>query len=87
MISYYVIALIVLLILNFVLFPRLMSPEIREVDYGEFLQMVENGEVKEVQIESNQITFGDYSQPEQYYRTGIMNEYKLIDRLYDAGLT
>lgn len=37
MISYYAIALIVLLILNFFLFPRLMSPRVTEVDYGEFL--------------------------------------------------
>ena len=87
MISYYAIALLVLLVLNFVLFPRLMSPQVTEVDYGEFLQMVEKGEVKEVQIESNQITFGDYSKPERYYKTGIMNDYKLIDRLYDAGIT
>ena len=87
MISYYAIALIVLLILNFFLFPRLMSPRVTEVDYGEFLQMVENGEVKEVQIESNQIIFGDKSEPENYYKTGIMNDYRLIDRLYDAGIT
>lgn len=87
MISYYAIALIVLLILNFFLFPRLMSPRVTEVDYGEFLQMVENGEVKEVQIESNQIIFGDKSEPENYYKTGIMNDYRLIDRLYDGGIT
>ena len=87
MISYYVIALIILLILNFVLFPRLMSPEVTEVDYGQFLEMVDKGEVKEVQIESNQIIFGDYAEPENYYKTGIMNDYKLIDRLYDAGIT
>lgn len=87
MISYYAIALIVLLILNFFLFPRLMSPRVTEVDYGEFLQMVEDGEVKEVQIESNQIIFGDKSEPENYYKTGIMNDYRLIDRLYDAGIT
>ena len=87
MISYYAIALIVLLILNFFLFPRLMSPRVTEVDYGEFLQMVENGEVKEVQIESNQIIFGDKSEPENYYKTGIMNDYRLIDRLYNAGIT
>lgn len=87
MISYYVIALIALLFLNFVLFPRLTSPKVTEVDYGEFLKMVEEGEVKEVQIESNQIIFGDKQQPENYYKTGIMNDYKLIDRLYEAGIT
>lgn len=86
-ISYYVIALIALLFLNFVLFPRLTSPKVTEVDYGEFLKMVEEGEVKEVQIESNQIIFGDKQQPENYYKTGIMNDYKLIDRLYEAGIT
>ena len=86
-IFYYVIALIVILLLNLLLFPRLLEPKVTEVDYGKFLQMVDNNEVSEVQIQSNEIIFSDKSSPANYYKTGVMNDYKLVDRLYEAGIT
>ena len=87
MIFYYVIALIVILLLNLLLFPRLLEPKVTEVDYGKFLQMVDNNEISEVQIQSNEIIFSDKSSPANYYKTGVMNDYKLVDRLYEAGIT
>ena len=84
---YYVIALIVILLLNLLLFPRLLEPKVTEVDYGKFLQMVDNNEISEVQIQSNEIIFSDKSSPANYYKTGVMNDYKLVDRLYEAGIT
>ena len=86
-IFYYVIALIVILLLNLLLFPRLLEPKVTEVDYGKFLQMVDNNEISEVQIQSNEIIFSDKSSPANYYKTGVMNYYKLVDRLYEAGIT
>ena len=86
-IFYYVIALIVILLLNLLLFPRLLEPKVTEVDYGKFLQMVDNNEISEVQIQSNEIIFSDKSSPANYYKTGVMNDYKLVDRLYKAGIT
>ena len=86
-IFYYVIALIVILLLNLLLFPRLLEPKVTEVDYGKFLQMVDNNEISEVQIQSNEIIFSDKSSPANYYKTGMMNDYKLVDRLYEAGIT
>ena len=86
-IFYYVIALIVILLLNLLLFPRLLEPTVTEVDYGKFLQMVDNNEISEVQIQSNEIIFSDKSSPANYYKTGVMNDYKLVDRLYEAGIT
>ena len=86
-IFYYVIALIVILLLNLLLFPRLLEPKVKEVDYGKFLQMVDNNEISEVQIQSNEIIFSDKSSPANYYKTGVMNDYKLVDRLYEAGIT
>ena len=74
-IFYYVIALIVILLLNLLLFPRLLEPKVTEVDYGKFLQMVDNND------------FSDKSSPANYYKTGVMNDYKLVDRLYEAGIT
>ena len=87
MIFYNVIALIVILLLNLLLFPRLLEPKVTEVDYGKFLQMVDNNEISEVQIQSNEIIFSDKSSPANYYKTGVMNDYKLVDRLYEAGIT
>ena len=86
-IFYYVIALIVILLLNLLLFPRLLEPKVTEVDYRKFLQMVDNNEISEVQIQSNEIIFSDKSSPANYYKTGVMNDYKLVDRLYEAGIT
>lgn len=86
-IFYYVISLIVILLLNLLLFPRLLEPKVTEVDYGKFLQMVDNNEISEVQIQSNEIIFSDKSSPANYYKTGVMNDYKLVDRLYEAGIT
>ena len=86
-IFYYVVTLIVILLLNLLLFPRLLDPKVTEVDYGKFLQMVDNNEISEVQIQSNEIIFSDKSSPANYYKTGVMNDYKLVDRLYEAGIT
>ena len=86
-IFYYVIALIVILLLNLLLFPRLLEPKVTEVDYGKFLQMVDNNEISEVQIQSSEIIFSDKASPANYYKTGVMNDYKLVDRLYEAGIT
>ena len=86
-IFYYVVALIVILLLNLLPSPRLLEPKVTEVDYGKFLQMVDNNEISEVQIQSNEIIFSDKSSPANYYKTGVMNDYKLVDRLYEAGIT
>ena len=49
--------------------------------------MVDNNDISEVQIQSNEIIFSDKSSPANYYKTGVMNDYKLVDRLYEAGIT
>ena len=49
--------------------------------------MVDNYAISEVQIQSNEIIFSDKSSPANYYKTGVMNDYKLVDRLYEAGIT
>ena len=84
---YYLIALIVLLLLNSLLFPKMFSARVTEVDYGEFLSMVEKGEIVQVEIKANEIIFSYKSIEPSYYKTGTMNDDKLIDRLYDAGIT
>ena len=84
---YYFIALIVLLLLNALFFPKLFSAKVTEVDYGEFLSMIDKGQVNQVEINENEIIFADNNPDPNYYKTGTMNDDKLIDRLYDAGIT
>ncbi|MDO4491347.1 MAG: ATP-dependent zinc metalloprotease FtsH [Lachnospiraceae bacterium] len=90
LIIWYTIAVIALLVLNIVLVPKL-SPtgRITETGYGQFIEMLNNGQVKEVSIDREKgiITYGDTAEPENYYKTGIMNDYKIVDRLIDAGIT
>ncbi|QNM05385.1 ATP-dependent zinc metalloprotease FtsH [Qiania dongpingensis] len=84
---YYLIALIVLLLLNALFFPKIFSAKVSEVDYGVFLSMIDEGKVNEVQIENNEIIFSDKEEKPNYYKTGNMNDDRLIDRLYGAGIT
>ena len=85
LILYYCIALLIVLILNATVFPLLMTPQVKEVDYSEFLQMMNDKQVKEVEIQSDQILFSDTSEDTQYYKTGRMDDPQLIDRLQASG--
>lgn len=84
---YYCIAMLVLLVLNAFLFPRLMSAQVEEVGYNTFLEMMEKKEIAQVQIESNQIVFADKNSPTGFYKTGPMEDPSLVDRLYASGAT
>ena len=83
---YYAIVLLMLLLLNLVLLPWMEERQIKEVDYGTFMTMTEEKNIGRVDIESNQIIFTDKDET-QVYRTGLMNDTGLTERLYDAGAT
>ena len=83
---YYAFVLVVLLVLNFVLVPWLTERQIKEVDYGTFMSMTEKKDIGRVDIESNQIIFTDKDET-QVYKTGLMNDPNLTERLYAAGAT
>ena len=83
---YYAIVLCVLLVLNFVLVPWLTERQVKEVDYGTFMSMTEEKNIGRVDIESNQIIFTDKDET-QVYKTGLMNDPNLTERLYAAGAT
>ena len=84
---YYCIAMLVLLVLNAFLFPRLMSAQVEEVGYNTFMEMMEKQQIAQVQIESNQIIFSDKNSPTGFYKTGPMEDPALVDRLYASGAT
>jgi cell division protease FtsH len=83
---YYAIVLIVLLLLNFLLIPQINSAKVQDTTYGSFIEMLEDGKVSQVEVNSsdNEIAFKDTAG--NMYRTGMMNDYKLVDRLLSAGI-
>ena len=81
---YYAIVLVLLMLLNFVFVPWLSERQIQEVDYGTFMSMTENSEIGKVDIEDNQILFTNKDNS-QVYKTGLMNDPNLTQRLYDSG--
>jgi len=83
---YYALVLLMLLLLNFVLLPWMEERQIKEVDYGTFMTMTGEKNIGRVDIESNQIIFTDKDET-QVYKTGLMNDTGLTERLYDAGAT
>ena len=90
LIYYYVIAMIVLMILNAVLFPSLLSRRVQEVGYSDFLKMVDEGKVKEVSLEEDaeQIVFiaMNDENKENIYKTGAFPDTGLRERLENAGV-
>ena len=87
-IFYYAAVVLIMILLNLFLFPRMLTPAIHEVGYDTFLSMLEDKQVKEVQIaeEENKIIFSDKSDPVQYYETGVFNDPELLNRLVEADV-
>ncbi len=81
---YYAIVLLVLLVINLVVMPWLAERQVQEVDYGTFMSMTEEKNIGKVDIESNQIIFTDKDNT-QVYKTGLMDDSGLTERLYTAG--
>ena len=84
MIFYYIIALVAILCINFLLLPALQQRQVKEVDYGTFMTMIDEKEIGSVNIESNQIVFTDKS-GDTIYKTGIMEDPDLVTRFYNSG--
>ena len=84
LIFYYGIALLVLLLFNFLAMPWLAQHQVEEVDYGTFMSMTENKEIGEVEIQDSQILFTNQD-GSKIYKTGVMNDPGLTERLYESG--
>ena len=66
-IFYYTIVIVIMILLNMFVFPRVLSPTVKEVGYDTFLTMLDKKEIKQVQVENNQIIFSDNADPVNYY--------------------
>ena len=86
LIYYYVIVLMVLVLFNFLFMPWVAERQIKEVGYEKFMQMTEEEDIGRVEIdqEENQITFTDKDET-AIYKTGMVDDPDLTERLYDAG--
>ena len=84
LVYYSVIALLALLVFNIFATPAIFATQVKEVDYGTFMKMTDEGNIGLVEIDSNEIVFTDKDQQE-YFKTGVMNDPGLTERLYDSG--
>ena len=86
LIYYYVLVLAILCLFNLIVSPMLMRPQIDEVDYGTFMDMIEEKDVGVVEVTSTEITFTNKDNT-QVYQTGAMYDPTLTERLHEAGAT
>lgn len=86
LIYYYTIVLIAIILFNFLAMPLISGARVKEVDYGTFITMTENKEIGKVEIQAqeNQIVFTDKDE-KQVYKTGMVDDPDLTQRLYDSG--
>lgn len=82
---YYIIALVIVMVFNFLAIPFLKERQVKLVDYGTFMTMTDNHQIGKVDIQSNQIVFQD-KDGKQLYKTGIVADDKLTERLHAAGV-
>lgn len=83
-IFYYMIALIVIILINSLLVPQIVQRAVKEVDYNTFMQMTYDKQIDEVQIQDNQIVF-TAKNDKSIYKTGLMDDPDRTQRLYDSG--
>ena len=85
LIFYYFLVMVVMILLNTLLFPRLMQTDITQVDYGTFLTMLEDKEVAIAQVEQDVIYFTDTAEEPGLYSTVAFNDPDLVNRLWQSG--
>ena len=84
LIYYYTVALLLIMLFNMFVYPMLVGQRIEQVDYGTFLNMIDDGRISVVEIETDQITFmaRDEAGKDQVYITNAVPDYALVDRLH-----
>ena len=82
---YYGIVLLIIIVFNVLVTPMLTKTMVKEVDYGTFMSKIEDKKIDDVQIEDNQILFTDKDDKNTIYKTGVMEDPTLTERLYKAG--
>lgn len=86
LIFYYGITLLILMLFNFLMLPYIVQSQVQEVDYGTFMSRIEEGKIDRVEIQSNKILFTE-KDDDRVYKTGLMEDPGLTERLYQSGAT
>ena len=84
LVYYYLVALLILMVLNLTLFPAMLETPVQDVTYDQFMSMTYEQNVGQVQIEGDEITFTDKTN-EKVYRTTATNDPDRTQRLYENG--
>ena len=84
LIFYYTLVLVIIILINSLLVPWMAKMQIKEVDYGTFMTMTDNKEIRKVEIQSNQILFTNKDES-VIYKTGVIEDPGLVERLHDSG--
>jgi len=83
---YYGVVMLVLMLFNLLIMPQIMKAQVKEVDYGTFMEMTQNQEIGLVEVQDNQIVFTNKDKENPViYKTGLMNDPGLTERLFNSG--
>lgn len=82
--AYYILIFLAIFLFNSIFVPMLRENAVKEVDYSSFMTMTENQEIDKVQVEQDKILFTK-KDDKQAYKTAIMNDPELIERLHKSG--
>ena len=84
LIYYYILVMLIIALFNFLVVPWIYQRQVKEVDYGTFMDMTEEKQIGEVEIQENQILFTE-KDGKQVYKTGLMDDPGLVERLHVSG--
>lgn len=85
--TYYLIILAVIFLFNAIAVPMIRDNQVQEVEYSQFINLTNNHEIDKVEVGQEQITFTKKGDDKDVYKTALMNDPQLIDRLHEAGVT
>ena len=85
LIFYYMVAMLILMVLNMTFFPSVLEKQVKEVSYTDFMSMTYDDNIGLVQIEGDEITFTDKAQENIYKTIAIDSDTDLVQRVYDHG--
>ena len=82
--AYYILIFLAIFLFNSIFVPMFRENAVKEVDYSSFMTMTENQEIDKVQVEQDKILFTK-KDDKQAYKTALMNDPALIERLHKSG--
>lgn len=85
--TYYLIILAVIFLFNAIAVPMIQDNQVQEVEYSQFINLTNSHEIDKAEVGQEQITFTKKGNTKNVYKTALMNDPQLIERLHEAGVT